>query len=127
MLAVFLVVMLAVGVIGVAGAVAARSGGLTTPRADCPYAKDGAPIRARDGSGQQANRSPVSAAKAQAAKAKAAKVKAAKAQAGQRAGAQNGTQQRVRAQDGTGVNAQTNVPRGDCDGTGPHGPYSGGR
>ncbi|MGA9762382.1 MAG: hypothetical protein WBQ14_08170 [Gaiellaceae bacterium] len=122
MLAVFLVVMLAVGVIGVAGAVAARSGGLTTPRADCPYAKDGAPIRARDGSGQQANRSPVSAAKA-----KAAKARAAKAQAGQRAGAQNGTQQRVRAQDGTGVNAQTNVPRGDCDGTGPHGPYNGGR
>lgn len=121
MLAVFLVVMVAIGVIGVAGAVAARSG-VMTPRADCPYAKDGAPIRARDGSGQQANRSPVRAAKA-----KAAKVRAANAQAGQRAGAQNGTQQRVRAQDGTGVNARTNVPRGDCDGTGPHGPYNGGR
>ncbi len=116
-LAVLLVVIVATGVIGITGAAAAQSGGVTTPRADCPYATDGAPIRARDGSGQQANRSPN----------KAAKARGAKARAGQRAGAQNGSKQRVRAQDGTGVNARTNVPRGDCDGTGPHGPYHGGR
>jgi hypothetical protein len=123
MLAVFLVLIVAVGVTGVAGALAARTGGTTTPRADCPYAKDGAPIRARDGSGQQANR----VAKAKAAKVRAAKVKAAKVKAGQRVGAQNGSKQRLRAQDGRGVNARTNVPRGDCDGTGPHGPHNGGR
>jgi len=107
-----LVVIVAVFSVAGIGSAVAASAQSTSPRADCPYAKDGAPIRARDGSGRQANRS---------------SVKAAKARAGQRAGAQNGTKQRVRAQDGTGVNARTNVPRGDCDGTGPHGPYNGGR
>jgi hypothetical protein len=123
MLVVFLVIIVAVAAIGVVGATAAQTRSATTPRADCPYAKDGAPIRARDGSGQQAKRSSV----VKAAKTKAAKARAAKARNGQRNGAQNGTKQRLRAHDGTGKNARTNVPRGDCDGTGPHGPYRGGR
>jgi hypothetical protein len=117
LLVVLLAVIVSIGVLGVVGAVASQSAGAAIARADCPYAKDGTPIRARDGSGQQANRLA----------AKAVKVKAANAGAKQRAGAQNGTKQRVRAQDGTGPNARTNVPRGDCDGTGPHGAYRGGR
>lgn len=101
---VLLAVVAAFVVSGVGNAFAASTPQSSVSNANCPYAKDGAPIRARDGSGQKANRA---TAKANATK--------------------NGAKQRVRARDGSGRNARTDVQRGDCDGTGPHGPYRGGR
>jgi hypothetical protein len=95
-LAVFLASAMAVGAIGVGSAAAAQAASPGGPRADCPYAQDGKPIRARDGSG-----SGVQAKKA---------------------GAKAGAKQRARARDGSGLRARTSTPRGDCDGTGPHGP-----
>jgi hypothetical protein len=111
------------GVVGIGSAFAASGSQSTTAKTTCPYAKDGTPIRARDGSGAQANRNRVAKANAQTKKAKAQ----ARVRNGAKAGAANGTKQRVRAQDGTGLKARTDVPHGDCDGTGPHGPYQGGR
>ncbi len=117
MFVVLVAVIAALTVVGIGSAVAARGPQSTVAKADCPYAKDGAPIRARDGSGQQANRA-TTKAKAQ--------VRARNANRAAKA-ATVGAKQRVRAQDGTGLKARTDVPRGDCDGTGPHGPYRGGR
>jgi len=91
----FTVILASAMVLGVSSpgvASAALSAG-SGPRADCPNAKDGSPVRARDGSGQRANRN----------------------------GAKAGARKRAGAKNGTGSQARTNTPRGDCDGTGPHG------
>jgi len=117
MIVVLVAIVAALAIVGIGSAATARGPQSSVPKADCPYTKDGAPIRARDGSGQQANRTTANAS---------AQVKARAANRGGKASTA-GAKQRVRAQDGTGAKARTNVPNGDCDGTGPHGAYRGGR